>query len=68
MVGEGRTNGVPVPTEVPPQLPVNHSTVCPKPPVRDSEILPASSAQKLLRSVAAEVGAWGAGRTVTTHV
>jgi hypothetical protein len=50
---------------VPVQLPVSHRSVVPEPPVADKLMLPASSAQKLLRSEAAEVGATGSALTVT---
>ena len=58
-VGDAITKGVPVPIEVPPQLPVNHRSVVPDPPVADRLMFPESSAQKLLRSTDAEVGAVG---------
>ena len=64
-VGDGITNGLPVPIEVSPQLPVNHRNVVPEPPVADRLMFPGSSAQKLLRSTDAEVGAKGSDETVT---
>ena len=63
--GEAIESGLPVPTGVPPQLTVYHSTAVPEPPVTDKLIFPASLAQKLFRLTKAEVGATGKGRTVT---
>ena len=65
LVGEAITSGVPVPAAVPPQLPVYHANVVPDPPLAVSEIVPASSAQKLLRSTLADVGATASAFTVT---
>ncbi len=60
--------GEPVPTEIPPQLPVNHSTVVPEPPTDVNEIFPASVEQKLFLSTVADVGAVGEAVTLTTTV
>ena len=58
----------PVPMEVPPQLPVNHSRVVPLPPLAVSIIFPGSSAQKLSLLLDADIGAIGNGLTVMTTV
>ena len=65
VVGFASTNGVPEPTKVPPQLLVYHLRVVPEPPVAERLILPPASEQKLFTSLAADVGATGAGITVT---
>ena len=64
-VGEAIDSGEPLPANAPPQLPVYHFSVVPEPHVAVSEMLPLSSAHKLLRSTSAEVGATGEGTTVT---
>ena len=50
-------NGLPVPMSAPPQLPVNHLTIVPEPPVTDKLMLPPAFEQKASRSVLADVGA-----------
>ena len=64
-IGEAMLKGFPVPIEVPPQLEVYHPRVVPDPPTTLKLILPASSAQKLFLSLAAETGAIGNGLMVT---
>ena len=64
-VGDAIERGFPVPTAVPPQLPVYQAQVVPEPPVTDKLMLPLSSAQKLFRSTPADVGATGDATTVT---
>ena len=56
---------MPEPTKVPPQLLVYHFKVVPEPPVAVRLISPPASEQKLFTSVEADVGATGAGSTVT---
>lgn len=46
-----------MPTAVPPQLTLYHLSDPPDPPAAERLMLPASSAQKLLRSTDADVGA-----------
>ena len=64
-VGAETTSGLPVPSTVPPQLPLNQRRVVPVPPVAVREIVPPLFEQILLRSTLAEEGATGAGVTVT---
>lgn len=61
-------SGVPVPTAVPPQLPLYHFNDPPEPPAAERLMLPASSVQKLLRLVAADVGAVGVAQTTMAFV
>lgn len=67
-VGDAMTSGVPVPTAVPPQLPLYHFNDPPAPPAAERLMLPASSAQKLLRSTDADVGAVALAQTVIEFV
>lgn len=64
-IGEATLNITPEPMCVPPQEPVNHSTVVPEPPTAVSSTFPASSEQTVEGLAVAEVGASGSGRTVT---
>ena len=61
-------NGFPVPTNVPPQLEVYQATCNPEPPVVLKSIVPASSEQKLVLSVLADVGDAGEAITVIVFV
>ena len=45
-MGDGRTKGVPLPSETPPHVPSYQRTVVPLPPIAVSEMVPESSAQK----------------------
>jgi len=58
-------SGDPVPTNVPPQLPEYHLSVVPEPPTAVSETLPVGTPQKVVIELDADVGATGAGFTVT---
>ena len=64
-VGLAIVNGVPVPTEVPPQLTVYQLKVVPEPPTAVRTMFPPVLEQKLLASLEAEVGVTGAAATVT---
>lgn len=65
LVGDAKFNGFPEPTNEVPHPEVYQATDVPEPPVTLKFIVPASSAQKLLRSTLANVGATGKGLTVT---
>ena len=67
-MGAAMVNGVPAPMEVPPQLTVYHCSVPPDPPTAVNIILPPALEQKLFVLTVAEVGATGAGFTVTILV
>ena len=60
------TMDVPVPTSVPPQLPVYHLQVVPDPPVAVSVLL--APEQIVVGLAEADVGATGSGLTVTVVV
>ena len=57
---------VPVPTKVPPQLPVYHAQVVPDPPVAVNVLL--DPEQMVDGAAFADVGATGSGLTVTVVV
>jgi len=60
VVGEGIVKGLPEPIEVPdPQASVYHFKIVPEPPEAVKTIFPASSVQRLLRSVMTVMGATG---------